>query len=147
MFRILNSSLAKVPKSRLGLSQFNTSAARTSKGQPEAKPATESGAVPTTYAEIGPISRYLIYRYSHQKYASLKDVPSKVPISQLYYARDKGRASGMVILLAITIVGSVLAAVYGKSAHKSGVRYTDDIVKQHAEYSKAHQELAKATKE
>ena len=73
----------------------------------------------------------------------MNDVPKQVPIEELYYSRDKGRAKGMVVLVLMCILGSGVAAYIGKQAHKRGVRYTDDINKQHAEYSKAHQELEK----
>jgi hypothetical protein len=65
----------------------------------------------------------------------------------LYYARDKGRARGMLYGILFTVIGCLIGAVLGKDAHKRGVRYADDVIKQHSEYSKAHQELISKTHE
>lgn len=61
----------------------------------------------------------------------------------MYNARDKGRATMMVILVGFTVLGSALAGYIGKKLHQQGHKHTDNIIKQHSEYSKIHQEMAK----
>ena len=48
-----------------------------------------------------------------------------------------------MILIAFTIVGSLVAVFIGKRDHKRGVGYTDDLIKQHSEYSPAYQQISK----
>ncbi len=61
----------------------------------------------------------------------------------MYNARDKARARGMLLGIVFTIGGCMIAGYYGKTRHKQGHGYTDDIVKEHAEYSKIHQDIIK----
>lgn len=63
--------------------------------------------------------------------------------SQVNYAKDKGRAAGVVIGIVLTILGAGVAVFFGKRDHKKGKKYTDDIINQHAEYSSAHQAMVK----
>jgi len=64
----------------------------------------------------------------------------------LNYAKDKGRARATLYLIGLTIAGGALAAYFGRRHHEQGMRRTDDINKQHAEYSKLHNELLKNNK-
>jgi hypothetical protein len=62
---------------------------------------------------------------------------------QLNYAKDKGRARATVYLIGLTILGAAVAAYFGRRHHEQGMRRTDDLIKQHAEYSKLHSDLLK----
>jgi hypothetical protein len=64
----------------------------------------------------------------------------------LNYAKDKGRARATLYLIGLTIAGAAIAAYLGRSHHKQGMRRTDEMVKQHAEYSKLHHDLIKNNK-
>jgi hypothetical protein len=66
--------------------------------------------------------------------------------SQLSYAKDKGRATATVYLIAFTIVGCIASAFLGSRHRKQGIaNYEDELIKKHSEYSKAHQELIKSS--
>lgn len=62
---------------------------------------------------------------------------------QLAYARDKGRAQMTIYLIGLTILISFGVAWYGKREHSKGRRHTDEIIRQHAEYSQAHRDMLK----
>ena len=59
---------------------------------------------------------------------------------QLYYAKDKARARMTLILIAMTILGSLGAIFIGKIEQKAGKRHSDDILREHAQYSQAHRD-------
>jgi hypothetical protein len=88
----------------------------------------------------------LVHRYSNIKYDSAAHVPDQLPVTQVNAAKDKGRAHMSIILIFVTIVGclsTVLLAKYHKNSGKS--TYTEDIMRGHAQYSKAHQEQLRTT--
>lgn len=48
-----------------------------------------------------------------------------------------------IVGIGITVLGSIIAIIIGKRDHHRGIKHTDDIIKQHSEYSTAHQEMLK----
>lgn len=92
---------------------------------------------------MNPFYKYLVFKFSSTKYNSPKDVPDVLPSSQVNFAKDKGRASMTIVLIGMTILGACVAIFIGKRDHKRGMRHTDDIIKQHSEYSKVHQDMLK----
>jgi hypothetical protein len=93
---------------------------------------------------LSKFEKYLVYKFSSKNYASVNEVPDSVPLSQLHYAKDKGRARMVIILLGVTVLGAMVSIFLGKRDHGKGKRYTDDMVRQHAQYNKNFQELARA---
>lgn len=45
-----------------------------------------------------------------------------------------------LILIAMTILGSLGAIFIGKIEQKAGKRHSDDILREHAQYSQAHRD-------
>ena len=87
-----------------------------------------------------------MHRFSSTKYASPNDVPDQMPVSQVNSAKDKGRASFSIILIIVCVLGclfTVLLAKYHKYSGKT--TYTENLIKQHAQYSKMHQEQLRST--
>ena len=52
-----------------------------------------------------------------------------------------------LILIGVTILGAMVSIFFGKSEHKSGRRHTDEIIKEHAQYSQAHRDLIRHSKD
>jgi hypothetical protein len=46
-----------------------------------------------------------------------------------------------IVLIGLTIVGSMIAIFFGKSEHQKGRRHTDELLRQHAEYSQAGRDM------
>lgn len=60
------------------------------------------------------------------------------------YARDKGRARATIFLIGFTIFASICIISIAKHDKKSKTTYQDDLMQQHAVYSKSHQEAIKS---
>ncbi|RNA40589.1 hypothetical protein BpHYR1_021539 [Brachionus plicatilis] len=150
MFRLANSNLVKNPKlKQLVCLRFNTTeSVKDAVQNPEAPKApvnsdTNINQIPQQMTKLTPLYRYLVFKFSSTKYASIKDIPDELPSSQVHFAKDKGRAYMTIVGIGITVLGSFIAVLIGKRDHKRGMKHTDDIIKQHSEYSKAHQEMLK----
>ena len=48
-----------------------------------------------------------------------------------------------IVGIGITVLGSIIAVIIGKRDRHRGIKHTDQIIKQHSEYSLAHQEMLK----
>ena len=48
-----------------------------------------------------------------------------------------------MMIIIFTVIGSIFTVFIGKRDHKRGVGYTDDLIKQHSEYSPAYQQISK----
>ncbi|CAF0995705.1 unnamed protein product [Brachionus calyciflorus] len=103
----------------------------------------EVNQIPQQMTTMNPLYKYLVYKFSSHKYSSPSEVPDQLPVSQVNYAKDKGRATMTVILIGATIFGCIVAIFAGKRDQKKGMKHTDDIIKKHSEYSKIHQEMLK----
>ncbi len=93
---------------------------------------------------LSKFEKYLVYKFSSKKYASASEVPDSVSLTQLHYAKDKGRARMVIVLLGVTVLGALFSVFLGKRDHGRGKRYTDDMVRQHAQYNKNFQDMARS---
>ena len=67
-------------------------------------------------------------------------------VSQVNYAKDKGRAKMSIFLIFMTVVGCLFTINLAKHHKSSGKStYSEDLNKQHAQYSKLHQEQIRNT--
>lgn len=104
------------------------------------QPIPDKNSTPTMDAKLTNFEKWLVFKFSSQKFASVNDVPEYVSKQQLYYAKDKARARMTLILIAMTILGSIGVIFIGKHEQKAGKRHADDILREHAQYSQAHRD-------
>ena len=57
--------------------------------------------------------------------------------------KDQARAKSVVYGVIFTIVGALITVLYAKNKKNHGYNKTDEDIKKHFSYSKAHQEMAK----